>query len=166
MIFLETERLILRNLKEKDLDIMYDYRNNINCIMYQRGQTVDKEGLERCIKERKDASLSLESACLLAIAFRESDEMVGEVVVMPREDIIFIGYTISYKYHRQGVAFEILSDLLDLLHDRYPQCEFCCQVDPKNTASIKLLKKLGYKYLGYDEEINSKKYGKWTRNNT
>ncbi len=38
MIFLETERLRLRNIEEKDLDIMYEYRNNQLCSRYQRGQ--------------------------------------------------------------------------------------------------------------------------------
>lgn len=35
MIFLETERLTLRNVISKDAETMYDYRNNEICARYQ-----------------------------------------------------------------------------------------------------------------------------------
>jgi RimJ/RimL family protein N-acetyltransferase len=41
MIHLETERLILRNLRPEDAPVMCDYRNNEICAKYQRGQTKD-----------------------------------------------------------------------------------------------------------------------------
>ncbi len=34
MTFIETERLILRNVKAEDAAIMYDYRNNEICVKY------------------------------------------------------------------------------------------------------------------------------------
>lgn len=163
MIFLETERLRLRNIEEKDLDIMYEYRNNQRCSRYQRGQTKDKEGLINLIAERKDGKISLEKACILTIALRKSDEMVGEVVVIPQKNVISMGYTISYKHHRKGFAFEMLTALIELLHEKYPCQEFICLVEPENIASIELLKKLGYSDIGYDEKNNSKIYGKWIR---
>lgn len=161
MIFLETERLILRNMEEKDLETMYEYRNSQLCSRYQRGQTKDKKGLMRLIEERKDGKISLEEACILTVALRQTDEMVGEVVVIPQGNVISMGYTISYKHHRKGFAFEILSSLIELLHEKYPYQEFICLVDPENIASIELLKKLDYLYIGYEEKSNSKIYGKW-----
>ena len=46
MIFLKTERLVLRNVAQSDAHIMYDYRNNETCARYQRGQTKDLQGIE------------------------------------------------------------------------------------------------------------------------
>ena len=40
MIFLETERLLLRNTRPEDAKVMFDYRNNELCARYQRGQTI------------------------------------------------------------------------------------------------------------------------------
>ena len=164
MIFLETERLRLRNLEEKDLEIMYEYRNHILCSKYQRNQTKDKEGLKKLISERKYGKISLDEAFILAISLKKTDEMVGEVVVIPNEKVISMGYTISYKYHRNGFAFEMLSVLIDLLHEKYPQQEFICFVDPENIPSIQLLKKLGYQDMGYEEKNNSQMFGKWIKN--
>lgn len=161
MIFLETERLRLRNLEEKDLEIMYDYRNHELCSHYQRGQTKDREGLKKLIFERKDQTMSLEEAFILAVALKETDEMVGEIVVMPKEYVISMGYTMSYNYHRRGFAFEILTALTELLHKNCPNYGFICLVDPANRPSRELLKKLGYEDMGYEEKIDSQIYGKW-----
>lgn len=38
MEFFRTERLILRNVNEKDVSIIHDYRSNEICARYQRGQ--------------------------------------------------------------------------------------------------------------------------------
>ena len=43
MPFIETNRLILRNVAAKDADIMYDYRNNEICARYQRGQIAEAQ---------------------------------------------------------------------------------------------------------------------------
>ena len=45
MIFMETNRLHLRNVVVKDAEIMYDYRNNEICARYQRGQVKDYDGI-------------------------------------------------------------------------------------------------------------------------
>ncbi len=161
MVFFETERLRLRNIEEKDLEIMYEYRNHKLCSRYQRDQTKDKEGLKKLIANRKEGKISLEEAFILAIALKETDEMAGEVVVMPKENKISMGYTVSHRHHRKGFAFEMLSALTDLLHEKYPSHKFICLVDPENIPSIKLLKKLGYEAVGYEEKINSEVYGKW-----
>ena len=45
MVFIESERLVLRDVEPKDAEIMYDYRNNEICARYQRGQTKDYTGI-------------------------------------------------------------------------------------------------------------------------
>ena len=51
MIYMETNRLILRNVAAKDADIMHDYRNNEICAQYQRGQTKDHDGIVALLKK-------------------------------------------------------------------------------------------------------------------
>ena len=98
---------------------------------------------------RKDDIISIDSACMIAVALKESNEMIGEIVVMPNENTFSLGYTFSYKYHRQGYAFEALSVLIDSLHEKFADWEFISFTNPNNQASMGLLRKLGYKDLGY-----------------
>ena len=162
VIFLETERLILRNLLPQDAETMFDYRNNEICARYQRGQTRDQAGIVQLIARRGSDKLSADAPCMVAVALKATGEMVGEIVVMPSERTFSLGYTFSYRHHRQGYAFEALSALMEMLHQRYPGWEFICFTAPENQPSMALLRKLGYRELGYLPARESNVFGKWT----
>ena len=161
-MFMETERLRLRNVLLKDVDTIYDYRNNEICARYQRGQTKDFDGIFKLVKRRTNDILSVDAPCMVAVVLKDSDELVGEIVVMPEDGTISLGYTFSYKHHRKGYAFEALTALIDLLHERYPEWDFISFTEPENSASMELLKKLGYKDMGYLPSMESQVFGKWT----
>lgn len=95
MIFLETERLVLRNVKAEDAAVIYDYRNNEACAKYQRGQTKEFDGIVALIEKSRDDVMGVDAPFLVAVALKETDEMVGEIVVMPEEGTISLGYTFS-----------------------------------------------------------------------
>ena len=162
MMFLETDRLRLRNVATKDVDIMYDYRNNEICTRYQRGQTKDYPGIAALVEKRSMDVMGVDDAFMVAVALKDTDEMVGEIVVMPENGTISLGYTFSYKHHRKGYAFEALSTLIDILHTRYPKWDFISFTEPMNKPSMALLKKLGYRDLGYVPSMTSQVFGKWT----
>ncbi len=162
MIFLETERLILRNVKAGDAAIMYDYRNNEACAKYQRGQTKDFDGIAALVEKRKNDIFGVDAPFMAAAALKDTDEMVGEIVVMPKDGTISLGYTFSYRHHRKGYAYESLSALINMLHERYPGWDFISFTEQENVASIHLLLKLGYSNMGYIPQMESQVFGKWT----
>jgi len=159
MVFMETPRLVLRNVRAQDADIMFDYRNNEICARYQRGQTRDYEGIQKLTRERENDVLSGNENWLIAVALKETDEMIGEIVVMPSENTFSFGYTFSYKHHRKGYACEALSALHVYLQEQYPAWEFICFTDPDNIPSMALLKKLGYRDMGYLPKRDSRIFG-------
>lgn len=166
MTFLETDRLRLRNVTRKDADIMYDYRNNEICARYQRGQTKDYQGIADLTVRRQQDVISVDAPFFVAVALKENDEMIGEIVVMPDDGTISLGYTFSYRYHRRGYAFEALTALINMLHTRYPEWDFISFTEPENEASICLLKKLGYRDMGYLASKESLVFGKWITSRT
>lgn len=166
MIFIETNRLRLRNINKKDADEMFDYRNNEICSKYQRGQAKDYDGIVALAERRKDDTLTMESPSLISVALKETDVMIGEIVVMPNEGTISLGYTFSYKVHRKGYAYEALSTLIAYLHEHYPDWDYVCFTETENVPSMKLLKKLGFTDLGYLPSKDSQVFGKWLRQDT
>lgn len=166
MIFIETDRLLLRNVAAKDAEIMYDYRSNEICARYQRGQVKDRDGIAQQVELRKDDVMCMDAPFMVAVALKDTDEMVGEIVVMPNDGTISLGYTISYKHQRKGYAFEALTSLIDMLHERYPEWDFISFTEPENEPSMALLKKLGYKDMGYVPSMGSQVFGKWTASAT
>ena len=166
MIFLQTERLVLRNVEGQDAAVMFDYRNDSRCARYQRGQVRARHQIEALIERRKDDVLSIEDNCLVAMARRDTGELVGEISVMPTEGTFSLGYTVHYRYHRQGYAFEGLTALIAYLHELQPGWEFISFVHPDNVASMALLRKLGYENLGYIPGMESQVFGKWVHPET
>ena len=141
---------------------MHDYRNNEICARYQRGQTKDYAGIAQLVERRKDDVLSVDAPFMVAVALKETDEMVGEIVVMPKDGTISLGYTFSYRHHRKGYALESLTALINMLHERYPEWDFISFTEWSNEPSMALLKKLGYKDMGYIPSMESRVFGKWT----
>ena len=162
MILLETERLILRNIRPEDADTVFDYRNNEICARYQRGQTKDLPGIRALTERRMNDTLTVTDNAMVAVALKETGEMVGEIVVMPNDGTISLGYTFSYKHHRKSYAFESLTTLINMLHEQYPQWDFISFTERSNEPSMALLKKLGYKDMGYIPSMESQVFGKWT----
>ena len=160
MIHLETQRLVLRNVRTEDAPIMHDYRNNPICAQYQRGQTKDLPGILKLTKNRQNDNITDEMPFLTAVALKDSNQMNGEIVVMPNDGCFSIGYTFHYSHHRKGYAFEALSLLVETLHQNYPEMEFISFTEPENTPSRRLLEKLGYTDMGYVEQVTSQMYGK------
>ena len=163
MIHMETQRLVLRNVRSEDAAVMFDYRNNALCARYQRGQTKDLPGIAQLVEKRQTDIITDQENFLIAVALKETNKMVGEIVVMPNDGCFSIGYTFHYAFHRKGYAFEALSYLVAFLHEQYPQMEFISFTEPENTASRKLLEKLGYQDMGYVPQVTSQMYGKWLK---
>ena len=107
--------------------------------------------------------LTTEHNCLIAVADKKTDALIGEIIVMPNDDCFSLGYTLHYAHHRQGFAFEALSALIDILHSGYPDWEFISFTDKDNMPSMNLLKKLGYTDMGYIEKLDSQIFGKWVK---
>lgn len=166
MIFLETNRLILRNVSPKDAGIIFDYRNNELCSRYQRGQTTTPEGIKALTERRRFDTISADTSCMTAVALKDTDELIGEIIIKPDCRTFSFGYTFSYRHHRKGYAYEALSGLIQYLHGQYPQWDFVCFTDPENKASIGLLKKLGFHDMGFLPSIESRVFGKWTNSDT
>ena len=161
MILLETERLILRNIRPEDADTVFDYRNNEICARYQRGQTKDLPGIRALTERRMNDTLTVTDNAMVAVALKETGKMVGEIVVMPNDDCFSLGYTFHYAHHRRGYAFEALSCLIEKLHSLQPDWEFISFTERENIPSQKLLKKLGYTDMGYVEKLDSQMFGKY-----
>lgn len=161
MVFLETDRLLLRQVRAEDAPVIFDYRNNEICARYQRGQTKDWDGIQKLVQRRQNDVLGVEVNCMIAVALKETNEMIGEIVVMPNDGCISLGYTFSYRHHRKGYAYEALSALTERLHGKYPDWEFISFTEPENVPSRRLLEKLGYTDYGYVEQITSVVFGKW-----
>ena len=81
----------------QDVDTIFDYRNNEVCFRYQKGQAKDYAEIVKMIERRRADVLSVEAPFMVAVALKETNEIIGEIVVKPKGDTIELGYTFSYR---------------------------------------------------------------------
>lgn len=155
---LHTTRLYLRNLCLDDVDILFGYRNDIRCNQYQRYEDTNKAYLQKFIHDYSNSSfLSQEEEQHYAIVCRADCTMVGDLSLFFSEDdnCFTIGITIAPPFQKQGYAYELLSEVIVQIQQRYPSVDIVALIEKENIQSISLFKKLGFIEECYADSIQS-----------
>ena len=155
---LQTKRLYLRNLRQTDVDTMFDYRNNIKCNLYQRYEDTSKEYLQKFIQDYASSTfLSKEEGQHYAIVCAKNSEMIGDISVFFSEsdNCFTLGITIAPLFQEQGYAYEILDGLVKKIQNDYPSIDIVALIEKDNSKSISLFKKLNFVEECYAESIQS-----------
>ncbi len=160
MLFLETDRLQLRNFVPGDLAVLFEYRNCEVCARYQRWDDTSMQSLDEFIKRVElDVFPSRKDEQHYAIGDHD-DHLVGDLSVFFNEQdpCITLGITIDSRYQRCGYAREMLAAVIGCLEESYPGVELVALIDPENLASVGLFRSLGFIEECYAEKIHSLVY--------
>lgn len=160
MRILETDRLYLRNLELSDLDSIYDYRNNEECNKYQRWDDLTSDDIKSFILGfQDDMFLSTKEEQHFAICSKLTMTLVGELAYFYTvNDCITLGISISYQHQKNGLAFEMLTEVIRLIRANYPSMDIVGLIEKENNKSIKLFERLGFEQECYAESISSYVY--------
>ena len=142
----ETERCRIRPFEENDIEAFMSYRNNLDWMQYQGFK--GKKYLE--YKAALLQQPKFREGVQLAVANRQTGELLGDLYLKLEQNACWIGYTIAPQFARQGLAFEVVTQLLlELRQAGLTQVK--AGVEEQNIASIQLLKKLGFEQIGVDD---------------
>lgn len=141
----ETERCRIRPFEEGDIEAFMSYRNNLEWMQFQgfKGKTY---------QEYKAALLmqpKFQDGVQLAVVRKQTGELIGDLYIKLEKNICWIGYTIAPQFARQGLAFEVVTQLLQQLQQAGVTLAKA-GVEEQNIASIQLLKKIGFAQIGVD----------------
>ena len=163
-LFIETNRLRIRNLQPKDLDGFHAYRCLPEVALYQGFDVMGKEKCQSFIEEYCNKILETPGEWVqYAIVLSDSDEIVGDCAIKlrsPDPRIAEIGMTISPYFQKKGIAKEALRGVIDWLFGIKDVHRIEEITDAENEASIQLLESLGFRQEGYFIE-NIWFNGKW-----
>ena len=159
-----TPRLTVRNLKMTDLSDFHVYRSNPEVTKYQGFDVMDIEQAAGFIKQNSRKQFGKAGQWVqYGIESRETGKLIGDCAIKVDQfdiRIAEIGITISHLEQRKGYAKEVLLSVLKFLLDRKEIHRVVEIVDAENTASINLLKSIGFRQEGhFIENIFFK--GKW-----
>ena len=163
-LVLETERLLLRPLRETDLDLEVEMGTDSEVMKYiGELETRDKivqnmpKYLRRCadgcigiwcVIERSTEE-GLGTAILLPLPIEEDDTNWDLVVGNEMPDCeIEIGYMFKRSAWGKGYATEATKRLLKFAFEETPLVELVATIDPENIAARRVLEKCGLVYEG------------------
>jgi len=143
---LATDRLVLRRFRVEDTDAMHEYFGNPEAMRYWH-QPVHAKRIEteRAVRNYIDCTPSYYR--FWAVADAETDHCLGFVTYYDghiRSKRVSIGYIIHPTRHRQGIATEAVSAMLDFCFGELGLHRAQAFMHPDNAASIALVEKLGF----------------------
>ena len=142
----ETERCRIRPFEESDIEAFMSYRNNLDWMQFQGFK--GKKYLE--YKAALLMQPNFNNGVQLAVANRQTGELLGDLYLKLEKNTAWIGYTIAPQFARQGFAFEVVTQLL-LQLQQAGLTLVKAGVEEQNLASIQLLRKLGFTQIGIDD---------------
>lgn len=147
---IETKRLLLRPLSLGDLDSLFELYQDIDLMRYITGQTRSYENT----KARLNVYLSDHERYgfgLCAAILKSSGEMIGRCGLEPVESKVGlegdIGWMFKKKYWGRGLATEFGQAMIEYGFTRLPVRRIFARADVANTASIRVMQKLGMKFV-------------------
>jgi ribosomal-protein-alanine N-acetyltransferase len=134
---IETKRLVLRRIRMDDAKDLHYFRSN-------------KEFIRLLWKlERKGSAVNW------AVTLKGNDKLMGNIClwnIKKEHHRAELGYTLHVSLHGQGLMSEGVKAVLETGFKKYKFHSVEANINPKNKASIKLLKKNKFKQEAYYKE--------------
>jgi RimJ/RimL family protein N-acetyltransferase len=163
---LETERLVLRRFSASDIEPFAAYRSDPEVARYQGWEA--PFSLEKAARFVQWAETAVPGKVgdwfQVAIGLRPGGALIGDCgffVLGEDSRQAEIGFTLAQAFHGQGYAAEAVRRVVDYLFRDLGMHRVRANCDPRNTASGKLLRRLGFRHEGtFIESLWYK--GQWT----
>lgn len=142
MIYLETERLILRNYKPDDFEDIYAYFSNDEVAKYEDFYPMSEEEVKELIDEWKDKDSRM------VVELKNQNTVIGSIGYFIDDDG---DYSMDFDFHpnygKQGYATEAGEMLLNYLFGTLHVEKVFGDCDIRNVNSWRLLERLGFKKI-------------------
>lgn len=150
MVFLETERLILRNYKESDFSDVKKYFSNEEVSRYEDFYPMSDNEVRSIISEWKEMDNRL------VVELKSSNRVVGSIGYwIDEEGHYCIDYDFNPEYGKKGYATEAGKKLVQYLFETTDITAIYGDCDIRNISSWKLMERLGFQRV---QQLDNQSY--------
>lgn len=150
-MLLESERLIIRDVKVSDAPFYFELFNDSDWI-----ENISDKGLKTIDETKaylKDVILKnkkLNGLGFFTVILKETNEAIGTSTALQRDALEFIdiGYGFLPKARGKGYATEATKLIINHVKTTFKQEKVYAFTMPKNKPSQKLLENLGFRFIG------------------
>jgi RimJ/RimL family protein N-acetyltransferase len=147
---LTTTRLHIRPVKVDDSKAMFKYRSHAETNEFLSLRPKSENDVKEFIK-KTNSQINIEGSWFQFVLIeKNSNSLIGDIGIHFIEDgsdnkQVEIGYTLDKDYRGKGFATEALRVVIDYLFKDLNKHRISASIDPKNSASIKLIERLGFR---------------------
>jgi RimJ/RimL family protein N-acetyltransferase len=147
---IRTERLILRPITADDAAAMHAYKSDPDAVRYVPYAPLELADVERRIATTwSNTRFAQEGdAVCLAVEDRATGALLGDVVLFWRSETSRsgeVGYILDPRFGGHGYATEAVGALLALGFDGLGLHRIVARIDERNTASARVVERLGFR---------------------
>jgi [ribosomal protein S5]-alanine N-acetyltransferase len=152
---IETPRLLLRSITFDDVDEVFAVFSDPQVMRYW--STLPLENKEAAVKlvEEIQSGFELQQLLKWGIVLPSENRLIGTVTLFHPDFANFraeLGYALGRNYWGRGYMGETLRAVLDYAFNTLHFHRIEADVDPRNTASLRTLERLGFQREGYLRE--------------
>ena len=153
---LETERCLVRETTVEDVDAFYELYKDKEITEYMENLFEDRDEEIEYTKSYIKNVYEFYGFGMWTVLEKTSGKIIGRAGVSYREgyELPELGFMIGKAYWRQGYAFEVCKAIANYMHENYEMDQIQIFIEPENTPSILLAKKLGA-YLDKEQCMGS-----------
>lgn len=147
----ETERLSIRPTTEEDAELLFQLLNTPKWLQYIGDRNVKSiASAKTYIKTRIYPQFERLGYSNYTLIHKKDNQKIGSCGLYDREGLegIDIGFALLPQYEQKGFAFEASSRLMDAAFNEFGIRSLSAITKKDNTASQKLLEKLGLQFAG------------------
>ncbi|RDY26265.1 N-acetyltransferase [Romboutsia weinsteinii] len=154
---LETDRTVLRNFEEKDLEDLHNY-----CSQEGVGEMAGWKHHSNMLESKEILYRNIKNSNIFAIENKENKKVIGHITVNSdsengRDDTKELGFVLNSNYHNQGIMTEVIYQILDYLFSKEIEYIYACCFQ-NNKSSKRLIEKCGFTIeqegIFYSESLN------------
>lgn len=150
-MFIETERLIIRDLKKSDAKAMYDYAKKSHI-----GPMAGWDPHTSLLETRKILLWMMKPKDVYAITLKPNDRLIGTIGLHERnhqhknKKVLEMGYVLDDIYWGQGYMPEAVKAIISYGFQTLKLDGINVGHKPSNTQSEKVILKTGFKHTHYE----------------
>lgn len=144
---LETERLLLRRVVNKDVEQIFALRSDKEVMKYIPRPLVKTKDDALAHITMIDEKIDTNEGINWAITIKNNDKLIGIIGlyrIQPEHFRAEIGYMLLPEYHGKGIVSEAINEVVNYGFDVIKLHSIEAIIDPKNFASEKVLQKNGF----------------------
>ena len=150
-----TERLVLRQLTGEDVHDLFAIFGDQEVTRYWSSPALETRAAATALLAQIDEGRRTGKLFQWGIALAESDEVVGTTTLYEWERAhrrAALGYALQRSQWRRGLVAEAVSALIRFAFNELGLHRLEADVDPRNTASVRSLERLGFSREGHQRE--------------